>query len=289
MLHRLPAWWDAWTGAHPTISLPPPASDAWHRVETFDRLAALVDLVRPQSPPGPGGSFFEIDRPTRPVFARALRLLRRGAPAWEARNPRDAAVMDDLVRHVLRDTDYHLRYGLEGDPVTAALTPLGAAHALDEAPRLRWRMVPRPEQLPARATASLRRLWAMLFAGRTVAVVSPEHVDAWQGAPVDDCSPDHNDFVFGWWSRDECATLLAELAAIAGEPLVPRPISDAERRGLAEMKARDGEALWAKTSAQLEARARTFIPWDDAAGLHAVHTVTTRAHARGCGLGFFLT
>lgn len=112
---------------------------------------------------------------------------------------------------------------------------------------------------------------------------------AWTDAPVDDCSPDDYDRVFGWWSRDECATLLAELAAVEGEPLLPRPISDDERRWLAEVRALHGDVTWAQASAELEARARTFIPWEDAAGLHAVRTVAARAHAMGCGLGFFLS
>ncbi|MFO0629650.1 MAG: hypothetical protein U0325_29000 [Polyangiales bacterium] len=66
--------------------------------------------------------------------------------------------------------------------------------------------------------------------------------------------------MFGGWSRDKCATLLAELAAVEGEPLVPRPLSDVARRA---------------------SRAGIFIPWEHAAGLHAVRTVATRAHALG--------
>lgn len=287
-LDRLPPWWAAWAGAHPSITIPPPTSDAWHRVEPFDRLAEIVDRVRPESPPGPGGTFFESDRPTRAVFGRALRLLRSGEAAWEARRPREAAVMDDLVRHLLRDTDYHQRYPLTGDPVAAALAPLGPAHALGGDLHMRRHQVPRPERLPARASPALRRLWAIFFAGRTVAVVKPEHAGAWGGASVDDCGPDHNDDVFGWWSFDECGVLLSELEAIAGEPLVPQPITASERRWLVDLRKRFGEAMWAQASANLEARASEFTPYDDAMGLHVVREVATDARAMGAGLGFFL-
>ncbi len=287
-LDRLPPWWAAWAGAHPAITIPPPESDAWHQVEPFDQLAEIVDRVRPESEPGPGGRYFECDRPTRSVFGRALRLLRSGPEAWEARRPREAAVMDDLVRHLLRDTDYHLRFPIEGDPVTAALAPVGRAHALGGDFHMRWSMLPRPARLPARATPALRRLWAMLFAGRTVAVVKPEHAGAWEGASVDDCAPDDYDYVFGWWSRDECATVLTDLEAVAGEPLVPQPITDAERRWLAGLKTNFGDAMWAQASADLEARATTFIPYERAVGLHVVREVAVKAHAMGAGLGFFL-
>jgi len=287
-LARLPSWWSAWVGADPAITIPPPTSDAWHHVEPFDRLAEIVDRVRPESPPGPGGRFFESDRPTRAVFGRALRLLRSGEAAWEARRPREAAAMDDLVRHLLRDTDYHQRHPLRGDPVAAALAPLGPAHALGGDLHMRRHQLPRPAILPVRASPALRRLWAMLFAGRTVAVVKPEHAGAWGGASVDDCAPDHNDYVFGWWSFDECGALLSELEAIAGEPLLPQPITDSERRWLVDLRKRFGEAMWAQASASLERRASEFIPYEDAMGLHVVHEVATDARAMGAGLGFFL-
>lgn len=287
-LARLTPWWDAWAGAYPTITIPPPTSDAWHRVEPFDQLAEIVDRVRPESRPGPGGRFFESDRPTRWVFGRALRLLRSGAEAWEARRPREAAAMDDLVRHLLRDTDYHQRHSLKGDPVAAALAPLGPAHALGGDHPMRWSQVPRPERLPARASPALRRLWAMLFAGRTVAVVKPEHAGGWGGASADDCAPDHNDYVFGWWSFDECGALLSDLEAIAGEPLVPQPCTAAERRWLDDLRKRFGEAMWAQASAELERRASEFTPFDDVMAVHVVREVATEARAMGAGLGFLL-
>ena len=287
-LDRLPSWWCAWTGAHADFEFPPPESDAWHHIEAFDRLADLVDRVRPESPPGPGGCYHACDRPTRAVFGRALRLLRSGASAWEARRPREAAVMDDLVRQLLRDTDYHQRYRIDGDPVTSALAPVGPARSLGGDLHLRWNQIPPQERLSPRASPALRRLWGVLTAGRTVAVVTPEHVGAWGDQPVEACAPDEDDSgTFGWYAPDECATLLSELAPIEGEPLVPQPISGDERRALVELKTNLGEAMWKKVSAQMEARAREFIPYDRAEGVHVVRDVVAEAQALGCGLGFF--
>lgn len=287
-LDRLPRWWSAWTGAMPPRAFPPPESDAWHRTDTFDQLAALVDRVRPLGPHGSGGSFFDIDRPTRPVFGRALRLLRSGAAAWEARRPAEAAVMDGLIWHLLRDTDYHLRFPREGDPVAAALAPIGAAPLLGGGVVPRHSHIPQTRRLPRRATPALHARWDTLFTGRTVAVVKPEHAGAWGDRPVDACTPDDMGFFFGWFSEDECAALRADLAAIEGDALEPMPASDRELRWLAGLKETQGEAVWAQERARLEARGRDFIPYEHALGLHVVRDAVTEAGALGCGLGFFV-
>jgi hypothetical protein len=282
-LDRLPAWWAAWTGLDPEI--PEPASAAWHTTAPFDRLAALVDRVRPllaEPGPGCGDGYFEVDRPTRSVFGRALRLLRSGESAWRAGTQAEAFGMDQLVRHLLRDTDYRLRYPSDGDVVGQALVPLGCAEMPWGKLHMRWNMIPQTARLPARSSPELRRLWAALWTGRTVAVVAPEHaVEA-----VEPCIEDDEfDSVFGWFTQRECAVLVAEIDAVEGEPLAPEGITEQELRWIAGLERTIGAAMADRARRDLAAR-QEEIPWRDAHGLHVVHDLAREAAAGGRGLGF---
>lgn len=283
-LERLPAWWAAWTGQDPGI--PEPASAAWHTTAPFDRLAALVDRLRPLTTPGPGcgDGYFEVDRPTRAVFGRALRLLRSGEAAWRAGTPAEAFGMDQLVRHLLRDTDYRLRYLRDDDVVCQALVPLGCAEMPWGDLHLRWDTIPRTERLPARASPELRRLWTAMRTGRTVAVVGPEHAD---DAVVPCIEDDEFDRVFGWFTQRECAFLVAELDALQGEPLAPQPVTDEDLRWVEELGRTFGEAMADQARRTLAAR-QEEIPWEDAHGLHIVREVAGTAAVGGRGLGFLV-
>lgn len=231
---RLPIWWKAWAQSSAEIGLPISPiravgkADLDHLVDTVNHLRPLCREPR-LSKPGVI-KYFESDRPTRRIFQLAHQILLTGR--WEIR-PKEA---DPLVQHILRDTDYRLRYLEPDDTIAALLTPLQPAHILGDDMRFKWHQFPRNNELPAKSSPELRYLWSRIHKGRTLAVLPPKKPQP----PTDDCTPDHNDCIYGWFNEADCKVLIQALAEIEDAPLTIPPYHPHE----------DGTFAWIREVAQ---------------------------------------
>lgn len=198
MMIRLRAWWAAWTQSSTEIGLSISPIDSFGK-EDLDRLTASVDRLRPENGPI---HYYPIDRPKRGVFRLAHRVLIENH--WKV--PRSGQGIDLLVYHLIRDTYYHLQYPQEGDRITTLLAPIKPPHCIGHIKRPHFLNM---QPFPPETAIAIRDFWLRLRIGRSLAIV-PQR--SWEI-----CTPDHNDYIHGWWSEEECRILRQGLQEIENE------------------------------------------------------------------------
>lgn len=191
------AWWAAWVEESRLMDPTLPRFDdpLWERGWGLRRLTAAARGV-------PRDWDAKENFPSVPIFRLALRLRRGDGGVWQANSLREERELDALVKLMLRDLNYYLRYCHQsGDEdriaKRIALTGLAAPAELVEFGQVKWWRYPHVEHLPA--APPIRRLWGFLRTGRSVRQPGDARP---HGHSLDGLTS-------GWFSYDECA-LLAE-------------------------------------------------------------------------------